>query len=223
MFGYLSYELGLELEDMLSASTTKFSRTSQEGKKAINKDLPLGFFIVPRSFLAYDHSTKMYYTIGMEGGDNGDSNDSTTNDGRQDAERLLDMVDKIVKSNDRVSLHDSEESRSSKGMLVAWKSKDAYKADIEECLRQISNGDTYEVCLTVQFQGKQNKPALQASTQCPALSTYRRLRLFNSAPYASFIKHNFRSNSPSGFGFAICCSSPERYLKIEEVSRRVCG
>lgn len=71
-----------------------------------------------------------------------------------------------------------------------------YLADVEECLREIREGESYEVCLT-------NK--VWVETEVEPLSFYRVLRSLNPTPYSTFLR----------FGdLAVACSSPERFLRV---------
>ncbi|WP_223644857.1 aminodeoxychorismate synthase component I [Corallococcus sp. EGB] len=72
-----------------------------------------------------------------------------------------------------------------------------YLADIQRCLEQLHEGETYEVCLT-------NK--LRARTHVAPLDLYRSLRQLNPAPYAAYLRLG-----PLG----IACSSPERFLRVD--------
>lgn len=77
------------------------------------------------------------------------------------------------------------------------RSKKTYLDDIETCLQEIHEGETYQVCLT-------NK--IHTDTTPDPLAFYRSLRRINPAPYAAFLR----------FGdVAIACSSPERFLHID--------
>jgi para-aminobenzoate synthetase len=72
-----------------------------------------------------------------------------------------------------------------------------YMSDIESCLGEIVNGESYEVCITND---------LLAEPGVDALQLYRHLRSTNPAPYAAFLR----------FGdLAVACSSPERFLCID--------
>lgn len=72
-----------------------------------------------------------------------------------------------------------------------------YIQDIDHCLQQIYEGETYQVCLTNQ---------LYSDYTPDPLVFYRHLRHVNPAPYSAFLR----------FGeIAIACSSPERFLKID--------
>jgi para-aminobenzoate synthetase len=72
-----------------------------------------------------------------------------------------------------------------------------YIRDVESCLNEIVNGESYEVCLT---------NALEAELAIDPLLLYRQLRSSNPAPYAAFLR----------FGeLAVASSSPERFLRID--------
>ena len=77
------------------------------------------------------------------------------------------------------------------------RSPQTYRENIAQCLQEIHEGETYQVCLTNQ---------LKTETTPDPFAFYRTLRRINPAPYAAFLK----------FGeVAIACSSPERFLKID--------
>ncbi|MDF5732406.1 MAG: aminodeoxychorismate synthase component I [Rhizonema sp. PD38] len=72
-----------------------------------------------------------------------------------------------------------------------------YIDDIKQCLHEITEGETYEVCLT-------NKIVADISPE--PLTLYRTLRRTNPAPYSAFMRFD---------DLAILSSSPERFLKID--------
>ncbi len=77
------------------------------------------------------------------------------------------------------------------------RSEKTYIDDIEKCLQEIHEGETYQVCLTNQ---------IHTETTPDPLNFYRSLRHINPAPYAAFLR----------FGdVGIACSSPERFLQID--------
>lgn len=86
--------------------------------------------------------------------------------------------------------------------LAARREREAYCADVRACLEAIAAGETYEVCLTTRLSRAQG--ALQ-----PA-SLYRLLRECNPAPYAAWL-----SGGVGADAIAICCSSPERLLRLD--------
>lgn len=72
-----------------------------------------------------------------------------------------------------------------------------YISDIHQCLHEIHEGETYQVCLTNQ---------IKTDTTPEPLTLYRILRRINPAPYSAFFRFS---------DVAIACSSPERFLKID--------
>jgi para-aminobenzoate synthetase len=77
------------------------------------------------------------------------------------------------------------------------RSENTYLHDIEKCLQEIHEGETYQVCLTNQ---------IHTDVTPNPLAFYRSLRQINPAPYSAFLR----------FGdVAIACSSPERFLRID--------
>ncbi|MGD9737600.1 MAG: aminodeoxychorismate synthase component I [Solirubrobacterales bacterium] len=71
-----------------------------------------------------------------------------------------------------------------------------YIADIEECKRQLIDGESYEICLT-------NKVTAEVSPD--PLPLYRTLRRVNPAPFSAFLRVGEA---------AVLSSSPERFLSI---------
>ena len=94
--------------------------------------------------------------------------------------------------------------------MKAIKSADTYFKDVEKCIESIREGETYEVCMTVQFTGEcHHQPS----------DIYKKLRKNNPAPYSCFISyksHEIVTEIDEGdqYDFTICCSSPERYLRV---------
>jgi para-aminobenzoate synthetase len=80
--------------------------------------------------------------------------------------------------------------------------QDSYQADVQECLRQLILGESYEICLTTR---------LHLPFDDDDLAFYLRLRRANPAPYAALLR---------GAGITVFSSSPERFLRIDR-DRRV--
>lgn len=96
-----------------------------------------------------------------------------------------------------------------------------YERSLNEIMRLVGEGETYEVCLTNQIVCE--RPGGGATSP---LDLYAGLRRSNPAPYAAYIVHDpQRRLSPAagsgsvaggtGAAFAVCCSSPEKFLKVD--------
>lgn len=104
-----------------------------------------------------------------------------------------------------------------------------YEESLEEIMRLVGEGETYEVCLTNQIVC--NRPKREGGAAfTPPLDLYSRLRRSNPAPYAAYIVHDPQRRLSAGGGvgdgvqagsssdgpsFAVCCSSPEKFLKVD--------
>lgn len=75
--------------------------------------------------------------------------------------------------------------------------RDGYLRDIEQCLRWIGEGETYQVCLTNEITTENN---------VDAFTVYRLLRQINPAPHAAFLRW------PGG---SVLSASPERFLRAD--------
>jgi len=82
-----------------------------------------------------------------------------------------------------------------------------YERNIRECLGWIHEGETYEVCLTNQLIAE------GVRVERP-LDLYCMLRRRNPAPYSAYIRYEPKSPSSRCQGLSICCSSPERFLRV---------
>ena len=136
--------------------------------------------------------------------------------------------------------------------FVARRNREQYVDDIRASQNAIDRGETYEVCLTNQLtrrgaRGGGGSPEKE-STETPGRGTpgapdpatlYSTLRRTNPAPYAAYLcfggcggaemsgaemggEGAARAMSPLSDAVAVCCSSPERFLRLSraEETRR---
>jgi para-aminobenzoate synthetase len=81
--------------------------------------------------------------------------------------------------------------------FTARDTRDAYLANIAACLHEITEGESYEICLTTQ---------LHSDDTIDPLNAYRALRARNPAPHAAFLKIGDTT---------VLSSSPERFLRVD--------
>ncbi|KAJ8765892.1 hypothetical protein K2173_020408 [Erythroxylum novogranatense] len=84
--------------------------------------------------------------------------------------------------------------------FYAEKSKEQYIKDVHKCLEYIKDGESYELCLTTQLR--------KIVGEIDSLGLYLHLRNKNPASYAAWL--NFSNEN-----LCICCSSPERFLRLD--------
>lgn len=91
-----------------------------------------------------------------------------------------------------------------------------YKHKIQLAREQIAQGESYELCLTMQFRGAREAVRNQAAVEDPDhFELYLRLRARNPAPYAAYLHLPFQGPAlPHERGRAILCTSPERFMRV---------
>ncbi|XP_054815007.1 aminodeoxychorismate synthase, chloroplastic isoform X2 [Prosopis cineraria] len=114
-------------------------------------------------------------------------------------EKLMNLKKSVTRQMKKKESHTSTFSPSKAG-FVAEKSRKQYIEDVKKCLNYIKDGESYELCLTTQI--RKNIKELNS------LGLYLHLRERNPAPYAAWL--NFSNED-----LCICCSSPERFLKLD--------
>ncbi|GHC75017.1 aminodeoxychorismate synthase component I [Streptomyces flavofungini] len=80
---------------------------------------------------------------------------------------------------------------------VLARARPEYVDDIEDCLTELRNGESYEICLTNRLR----LPALP-----DPLDYHLLLRRLNPAPYSAYLRLG---------AVGVVCSSPERFLRID--------
>jgi para-aminobenzoate synthetase len=232
IFGYLGYELRHETTHVLTTSSNEgmgmnsrynYSSTHQDSfcgtKYTSDISHPLALYLLPSSYIVYDHLECEAYVVGT-------CSDGAL-DGEQQSSLLKDKVRSIasrIGTLNSIKSHGSSDTASpdlSNVVLTSMRDKEKYFQNIEDCLENITNGETYEVCLTLQFQGKVDRKRVNP------LHVYKQLRRLNASPMSSFIHYD-----PGSFtdyeiskssllpwyktgGVSLCCSSPERYLSLD--------
>jgi para-aminobenzoate synthetase len=86
--------------------------------------------------------------------------------------------------------------------LTVRDSREQYLCAIAEAKRQISEGNSYEICLTTAVTG-----TLMSETGCSGVGLFRALRARNRAPFTQFLRIGETE---------ILSTSPERFLSISE-------
>ena len=213
-------------------------------------DVPLGFLVFVDRFVAFDHQEGKAYVLALVDKPNSDGELDASRHDREDARGdagafadpeadALQWIERTAKCLRAICLQTVErrgggsDSRREKSPPIADEAASTacsmdvprvrYERSLEEIMRLVGEGETYEVCLTNQIVCE--RPG--GGTTLP-LDLYSRLRRSNPAPYAAYIVHDQHrrlsacaGSEPSAAGagtgpsFAVCCSSPEKFLKVD--------
>lgn len=92
-------------------------------------------------------------------------------------------------------------------VLLPCDSPLVYKEKVEAARAYIAKGESYEICLTNQFEGELSEEGVGAE-QDYSYRLYKSLRAKNPAPYSALLD--------LGLGQSILSTSPERFMDIQE-------
>jgi para-aminobenzoate synthetase len=172
--GYLGYEL----------------KADCEGDLPFESALPDSAFVFADRLVAFDHQEETTYVVCLA--------DAA---GAAAGERWLDEVSAALDEAPPLPALDLDPDDGADDAPVDFrlsKDHDEYIAAINRCKDYLTEGDSYEICLT-------NRVWAEADVELDPLRLYRILRHINPAPFSAFLR----------FGeVAVMSSSPERFLKI---------
>ncbi|XP_058113604.1 aminodeoxychorismate synthase, chloroplastic isoform X2 [Magnolia sinica] len=189
--GFIGYGLKVECD---MASNRHKSKT------------PDACFFFADNLVVVDHSNDDVYILSIQNihhpentkvGQHGRSNARSWLD--ETEERLLGLKTEATKKFKEWKSSPMASIPCNSGFIVE-KSKDQYMKDVEECLKFIKDGESYELCLTTQMRKRIEDKDL--------MRLYLNLRDQNPAPYAAWL--NFSKEN-----LCICSSSPERFLRLD--------
>lgn len=208
--GYWGYELKDESLGLASLSSKRYEPHSGTGFDRTK--LPAAQWAFCDHALCLDHATNtwMAYALVDEGGDTcGPLAELETHGVRlgmpaAEAEAWLTQAQRAVDSLQRMA---DVPPASLKVHTVD--DAEVYKDRIEACRRYIASGESYELCLTTQFEG-----ALPFSPSYASyFSLYCALRQKNPAPFSAYME---LVSSDGSTPQAILSTSPERFLTVSD-------
>ncbi|KAJ6828851.1 aminodeoxychorismate synthase, chloroplastic [Iris pallida] len=188
--GFMGYNLKVEC----GAMSNRYKSTT-----------PDACFFFADNLLVIDHSNGDVYILSIHDIYNSD-NKMGEGENLQEYLWLDDMEKRLRRLKDKAT-NDMNVNKSLAGSCLSYKesfvvekSRQQYIKDVENCLKLIRDGESYELCLTTQMR----KRVLGINP----LELYLNLRDHNPAPYAAWL--NFTTEK-----LQICCSSPERFLRLD--------
>jgi para-aminobenzoate synthetase len=150
--------------------------------------LPDAVFLLADRLLAFDHEEGSVYALCLIDDDNATEGERWLDDVRARLEALPSLT---------AAGWPGMAARRKPVDFYLSRSHETYIEDIERCKHYLTDGETYEVCLT-------NK--VKTDVAPDPLALYRIARHVNPAPFAAFLRYG---------DAAVVCSSPERFLRIQ--------
>lgn len=186
--GYVGF-LGYELKNEVPGVQLHRHRSS----------LPDAWFIFADRVVVFDHETGDVFLVALIS----DNPDQAADGGSAErwffqVERQLASLDEDCSTGDECPFETVGAPLQEKLSFTLERNKNDYQEDIEECLREIIAGESYEVCLTNRLRTRVHAP--------DARQVYGALRSVNPAPYSALLR--------LGSDVAVCSSSPERFMRI---------
>ncbi|MGO0604808.1 aminodeoxychorismate synthase component I [Brevibacterium linens] len=190
--GYLGYEL----------------KTQVGSPNQHESDLPDAVMMFLDRALVIDHDTERIHLLSLRQADD-PAGRTANHDWFDQARARIDSIpihepsdpDQLRVASAKVDATAADEWPNS--VLTARHSRHAYLDLIDQVQEKITDGETYEVCLT-------NMLECSAADPEPPLDIYLRLRADNPTPFGAFIRTREA---------AILSTSPERYLRIDADGR----
>jgi para-aminobenzoate synthetase len=157
-----------------------------EGDHAHRSAMPDAAFVFADRLIAFDHLERCTYVLCV--GEPGEE---------EQAERWIDQTASRLAGLQPTSTSgcDERERREPVDFRLS-RTHEQYLQDIATCKQRLSEGETYEICLT-------NK--ITTDAEVDPLSLYRTLRRVNPAPFSAYLRFGER---------AVLSSSPERFLSV---------
>ena len=201
-FGFLGYEARHEATEILTRhyenSYEKYNLSAthaehfQSSKWVGNLSHPMSFFMRPKQYVVFNHIDNSIYVVSIADNDGGKDSIS---EAKESSLRLMDRIGAVVEMSNARPVAPSTGStgstvagiQSTNSVLYAVKSKDEYRSDILECLEYIKAGESYEICLTLQFKGTKDT---ESGVTAEPLDVYESLRSRNPAPYSCFFHYD---------------------------------
>mmetsp|Transcript_30461 Transcript_30461/g.73054 ORF Transcript_30461/g.73054 Transcript_30461/m.73054 type:complete len:1011 (-) Transcript_30461:1174-4206(-) len=222
--GFLGYEVRHETQRFLQQQEYSGMTKGQNEKSTYSNEpkssVPDSVFFLARKSMVYHHPTKTWYLIALV----------------EEEEEVASSVEWMQQTASMLTKNDQHETTRPKRIgadattqvqpqqpltFVPNRSKEKYKQDIADCHEFIRMGESYELCLTNQLEAEVSQPLL-------TWNLYQTLRLRNPAPYSAYFCWNIdndddASAATSEASFAICSSSPERFMSVKRTKRHPLG
>lgn len=205
--GFLGYEVRHDTSEYLTKLEGGQPRPREESPSASATSTPTAAFMRADKSFVYHHDEKQWYLIGNVRSNYPSNKQDVIQWMTEQARTMQNYQPPPQVVNGSRHVEQKKQKRSKSVTFTPNRTKDTYNDNFESCLGQIRRGESYELCLTNQLE-------TSVKRRTTPLDLYRILRRRNPAPFSAFFDWNSAHQIPTGSSFAICCSSPERFVSI---------
>jgi len=231
--GYLGYEVwrdsirylreeeqGFLVDDQPRQWEESLLSPKSDQRHGNQKRVPTAAFLFLDKSWVYDHSSDDWYLIGVV-------EQSVNSDSKEETERKIGWLQSIANQmvalsktfqedyNVHVGNNELPRTGMSQVKFLPNRSRSCYNQNFADCIEQIHQGESYELCLTNQLEAVVVVPGGSTTP----LDLYKLLRRRNPAPFSAFLNWNTvnagDANVEHPACLALCCSSPERFLSVK--------
>jgi para-aminobenzoate synthetase len=217
--GYFGYETRFDVSHILKHplvnnkydlnSTHFLTNTPSHAEQLRELKEPVSLHLFPTRYIVFDHKKRIIYAVSI----------SKT---KKSSHNLANNLIKIIKHELSLKQKISEKNPifTENKLFIGKKWREKYKKSIDQSMKHIKSGESYEICLTKEFKGK-------ISPNQDTFELYKMLRRNNPSPFSCYLRYdpvkhfNIKQSERDSVlhwykkdGITICCSSPERFLKL---------
>ncbi len=138
---------------------------------------------------------------------------------RETCEKIASISPAVGRGDAKQRKSSATDTRDPLAAMTPNRDRATYMSDVAQCLTAIRQGETYEVCLTNQLLVPRSEMGLGNDETIDVEHLYQTLRTVNPAPFAALYNVTSQiwgteAHVKTDRRYAICCSSPERFLQI---------
>lgn len=202
--GYLSYEMRqITLPNSHIHTYTHKQHNNNENNNIVYNNYPDALFIFVDRCLIYDHHEHIWYAATL-------IDDTIETDSNK---QWLDAMHEKIQQSQNIIYNTAYTTNNKSGHInlqFEYRSDELqYKQLINECIQQLNDGNSYELCLT-------NTMTLQHNDNINTYKLYTILRSINPAPYSTYMNFDLSLiDNISVNTLTICSSSPERFVRVQ--------
>ena len=173
-----------------------------------NLSYPMALFLSPNEYAVYDHENHDMYVVSTTCVSVGDVQEidramqRAKLAGHTYLNRIIDAaatdanlsppqtsIQSSSSSSSPIITHTTNTNTNTNTTLHALRCRQQYRDDIHKCLDYIKAGESYEICLTLQFQGMLEAKGDELKAK-QHLDVYSTLRTHNPAPYSCYLHYD---------------------------------